>query len=149
MRIDLDVRRVWKCPQCGGRRKTAGAVTSLRCTCRPQGVLMQLQEQRREVKKFPYPADEPTDTIDTDTLDSDRVEVEPTDADSSQPDTGRPSDGDTPHVEEQLAETGSEADTSDERATEAPVAEKSAEERPAEGSADDPNSDVSEQTDAP
>lgn len=32
-RQKFDVRRVWQCPACGRRRKTAGSVVSVRCTC--------------------------------------------------------------------------------------------------------------------
>ena len=47
MRIDLDVRRVWECPQCGRRRKAEGSITSLTCICQPEGVRMKLVEGRR------------------------------------------------------------------------------------------------------
>ena len=49
-RIDLDVRRVWRCPVCGRRAKAEGGVTSKRCFCTPEGTWMKLVEERRQIR---------------------------------------------------------------------------------------------------
>jgi hypothetical protein len=49
IRIDLDVRRLWKCPQCGREMKATGVVTSRLCPASGcQGVWMKLVEPLRK-----------------------------------------------------------------------------------------------------
>jgi hypothetical protein len=43
-RLDLDVRRVWRCPRCGKERRLGGEVTAVTCIC---GQSMNLVEERR------------------------------------------------------------------------------------------------------
>lgn len=50
-RIDLDVRRVWRCPRCGRLARTAGGITAQRCHCAEDGTWMQLQPP---VKREPF-----------------------------------------------------------------------------------------------
>ena len=49
MRLALDVRRVWECPECGRRRKTDGHVVAKRCNCQKEGVWMRLIEERGQI----------------------------------------------------------------------------------------------------
>jgi hypothetical protein len=58
LRLDLDVRRVWQCPQCGRERKAGGEVTALRCRCTADGVLMRLVHEPRSGRgNRPHPPD--------------------------------------------------------------------------------------------
>jgi len=59
IRLDNDIRRVWQCPKCQQQMKTGGNVTSNRCRCEPNGVVMALVEPRRQVRTFPAPPLEP------------------------------------------------------------------------------------------
>ena len=43
-RLDLDVRRVWRCPQCGKERRLGGEVTAVACAC---GKAMQIAGEPR------------------------------------------------------------------------------------------------------
>lgn len=52
IRLDLDVRRVWRCPQCGKQRRVGGEVTTVTCTC---GKPMQLVEEGRRRFREPQP----------------------------------------------------------------------------------------------
>jgi hypothetical protein len=52
MRLDLDVRRVWRCPQCGKQRRLGGEATTATCTC---GARMQLAEERHSRFLLPQP----------------------------------------------------------------------------------------------
>jgi hypothetical protein len=47
MRLDLDVRRVWRCPACGHERRTSGDRTMVPCTACPERPLMSLVERKR------------------------------------------------------------------------------------------------------
>ena|ERR1700685_3503645 len=62
MRLDLDVRRVWKCPACGRETRSEGHVVSKLCGCTRDGVAMQLVERPRPKPaiRMPQPAPEPT-----------------------------------------------------------------------------------------
>lgn len=51
LRIDLDVRRIWRCPRCGRVARTSGGVTAQRCRCVDNGTWMQLQQP---VKREPF-----------------------------------------------------------------------------------------------
>ena len=53
LRIDLDVRRVWRCSKCGRIVRTLGQVTAQRCGCTEAAQWMQLQPA---VKKEPFRA---------------------------------------------------------------------------------------------
>ncbi len=55
MRLDLDVRRLWQCPECDRRRKCEGTVVSQRCNCTRNGTWMKLVEERRLVRSFRPP----------------------------------------------------------------------------------------------
>jgi hypothetical protein len=71
MRLDLDVRRVWRCPSCSREIRSDGQVVTRICSCTKEGVAMRLVElPRREPKvripepaepEFPELADFPTD----------------------------------------------------------------------------------------
>ena len=52
LRVELDVRRLWECPQCGRRQKTGGDVVTVRCGCTPQGIQMRLIETGRRIRSF-------------------------------------------------------------------------------------------------
>ncbi len=47
MRLDLDVRRVWECPECHRQMRSEGNATSRICGCTREGVAMRLVELPR------------------------------------------------------------------------------------------------------
>jgi hypothetical protein len=47
LRIDIDVRRVWRCPSCGQTQKLPSSATSARCGCTREGVALRLTEESR------------------------------------------------------------------------------------------------------
>jgi hypothetical protein len=47
MRLDLDVRRVWECPECHRQMRSEGQATSRVCGCTREGVAMRLVELPR------------------------------------------------------------------------------------------------------
>jgi hypothetical protein len=47
MRLDLDVRRVWECPECHRRLRSDGGVVTRICGCTRDGVPMRLVELPR------------------------------------------------------------------------------------------------------
>jgi hypothetical protein len=54
IKLDLDVRRVWRCPKCAREFRLAGEVVARRCGCAEEGVSMQLvsePKRRRPVEK--------------------------------------------------------------------------------------------------
>ena len=53
LRIDLDVRRVWRCAKCGRTTRTAGQVTAQRCGCGDDSQWMRLEPP---VKREPWRA---------------------------------------------------------------------------------------------
>jgi hypothetical protein len=57
IRLDLDVRRRWRCPACGAERKTHGDVTSVACQCSPDAPLMLYVEAARPRRPEPKPYD--------------------------------------------------------------------------------------------
>lgn len=60
MRLDLDVRRVWKCPACGREARSEGHVVTRVCNCTREGVAMRLTEVPRPVPtvRLPTPDDD-------------------------------------------------------------------------------------------
>jgi type IV secretory pathway VirB10-like protein len=57
MRIDLDVRRHWRCPGCGTERHTPGQVTFVRCHFCKDHPAMSLLEQPRPLREPSPPLD--------------------------------------------------------------------------------------------
>ncbi len=55
MRLDLDVRRAWRCPECGAERRTAGDRTVVSCHVCGAGRLMSLVDPVRPLRKPPRP----------------------------------------------------------------------------------------------
>ncbi len=57
LRLDLDVRREWQCPECNRLWKTEGDVISLRCHCHAPGPWMKLIEREHELlaENYPFP----------------------------------------------------------------------------------------------
>lgn len=47
-RIQLDIRRVWECPQCKTRIKMLGNTTHKLCSCQKDGVWMKIVEEPRQ-----------------------------------------------------------------------------------------------------
>lgn len=47
LRIDIDVRRAWRCPVCGQNARLPMDITAPRCPCVREGVPMMLAEGRR------------------------------------------------------------------------------------------------------
>jgi len=66
MRLGLDVRRSWRCPQCGAERKQPADVTSVRCSACSAAPFMQIVEPQRRPRPTPKPLN-PFITIDLDT----------------------------------------------------------------------------------
>jgi hypothetical protein len=66
MRLGLDVRRLWQCPQCGAQRKLPADVTSVRCSACSAAPFMQIVEPPRRPRLAPKPLN-PFLTIDLDT----------------------------------------------------------------------------------
>jgi len=55
MKLNLDVRRRWECPECGRTVKRHGDITSLACDCGDVAVSMRLVEPQREFRPYqPY-----------------------------------------------------------------------------------------------
>lgn len=50
VRLDLDVRRVWRCPACQRERRLAGDHTAVRCSC-PAGAWMQIVSERVPIQR--------------------------------------------------------------------------------------------------
>ena len=66
LRIDLDVRRVWKCSKCDSTRKTEGIVVAQKCGCSEGGDWMQLVEEQKPLPAAaPVIEDEPASGIAT------------------------------------------------------------------------------------
>jgi len=57
MRLDLDVRRVWRCPECGVERRTSGDRTIVSCHACKQTRWMTLVEPQRPVRTLAAPLD--------------------------------------------------------------------------------------------
>ncbi len=57
MRLDLDVRRIWRCPSCDAERRTSGDRTALHCTVCSDRPLMTLIERARPVRPVAQPLD--------------------------------------------------------------------------------------------
>lgn len=57
MRIDFDMRRIWRCPACGSERRAEGKITSLRCNCSSGPTMMKLIEPQRWRPPEQRPAD--------------------------------------------------------------------------------------------
>jgi hypothetical protein len=74
LRVDLDVRRTWRCPRCGRERRAAADVTALTCSCAPDNPRMQLVESQRRVRPEPKPLDLVLN-IDLDAPDADASDV--------------------------------------------------------------------------
>jgi hypothetical protein len=53
-KLTHDVRRTWRCPACGAERKVAGDITSLICSCRPEGTFMTLVAERTVAPRPQY-----------------------------------------------------------------------------------------------
>ncbi|MFM8580712.1 MAG: hypothetical protein ACKOFW_04310, partial [Planctomycetaceae bacterium] len=55
-RVDLDVRRLWRCPRCGREQKAGGQVVSVTCHCAgAERVFMVLQPPAPKVRYVPAP----------------------------------------------------------------------------------------------
>ncbi len=57
LRLHLDVRRLWRCPECGYERRTSGTHTSLRCEECTSAAQMKLVEAQRPERPPPRPLD--------------------------------------------------------------------------------------------
>ena len=70
IRIDLDVRRTWRCSRCGRVTKFLGDVVALRCGCSSEPNWMQLEDLPRRARAVqqavvhPATADEAADAFD-------------------------------------------------------------------------------------
>ena len=84
IRLDLDVRRVWRCPKCQRVLKTAGHITSRRCPIDDE--FMQLDDSaHRAARRFTFPSImiEQVDEVDT-------IDVEHPDTEQPVTDDDRP-----------------------------------------------------------
>ncbi|MCA9044625.1 MAG: hypothetical protein KDA69_09920 [Planctomycetaceae bacterium] len=57
LRVLCDVRRTWKCPQCGYVRRVSAEEASVRCHCKGGETLMVLQEEQRRHRPVVSPLD--------------------------------------------------------------------------------------------
>lgn len=69
LRLPLEVRRTWLCPQCGKERKVPGDQAQVRCGCTADGVLMKLVQEPvsvvlRSLDPRPIPAPSPKRSTD-------------------------------------------------------------------------------------
>gem|GEM_PF-1903191 len=57
LRLDIDVRRVWRCAACGAERRVGAQVTVVRCQCdgRPAMKLIEGQRKERPLKELGSP----------------------------------------------------------------------------------------------
>jgi hypothetical protein len=57
MRLDLDIRRVWRCPACSREMRSEGKEVGRTCGCTKEGVAMRLVELPRPkpVVRIPEP----------------------------------------------------------------------------------------------
>lgn len=53
IRIQNDVRRMWRCPECGYERRAHADQTSIRCHCEKEGAFMKLVEAPRKPRPEP------------------------------------------------------------------------------------------------
>lgn len=60
-RIDLDVRRIWKCSRCGRVAKYLGDVVALRCSCGAEPAWMQLSDAPRRPRAVQHAVVHPAD----------------------------------------------------------------------------------------
>ena len=94
-RIANDVRRVWRCPDCGRDRKFPGTVVSARCACTSTKPWMKLiaEPQQRgflvprliEPAVIPSPPDSETDPSETETIVEKTPETQPITPSTEQP----------------------------------------------------------------
>ncbi len=57
MRLDLDVRRVWRCPECGIERRSSGDRTVMACHVCKSSQLMSLVDPQRASRSIAPPLD--------------------------------------------------------------------------------------------
>ncbi|MFG0333599.1 MAG: hypothetical protein ACF8TS_09580 [Maioricimonas sp. JB049] len=57
LRLDLEVRRLWRCPKCGFERRVPARQVTVTCGCTDSGTFMQLIEPKRAVRAEPPPLD--------------------------------------------------------------------------------------------
>ncbi|MEW4527156.1 hypothetical protein [Maioricimonas sp. JC845] len=57
LRLDLEVRRLWRCPKCGLERRVPDREVTVICDCTESGTFMQLIEPKRTVRAEPPPLD--------------------------------------------------------------------------------------------
>ena len=55
LRIEIDVRRVWRCPTCGQNQRWPTDITAPRCFCVRDGVPMKLAEGQRSGRLYLRP----------------------------------------------------------------------------------------------
>jgi len=81
IRLDLDVRRVWRCPSCQRVLKTAGHITGRRCPI--DGAFMKLDDSaQRAARRFSFP---PISIDDDETVVVEEPPDQPMDDDDDRP----------------------------------------------------------------
>jgi hypothetical protein len=100
MRLDLDVRRVWRCPACGREARSEGQTVVRLCGCTREGVAMRLVE---------LPRPKPTVRVQPASPDPDIPELAdfPTDIPVNPPAKGSPASLEDTENTEPSDETGS------------------------------------------
>ncbi len=86
LRVRLDVRRLWVCPQCGRRVRAVGSVTSRVCTnpSHQEAIWMQLVEERPQPPTHAPPTEPPAPAA--------SMEIPPAPADESPPQSAAAND---------------------------------------------------------
>ena len=84
IRLDLDVRRVWRCPKCQRVLKTAGHITSRRCPIDDE--FMQLDDSaQRAARRFTFPSITIEQVDEVDTIDVEHPDTEQPVTDDDRP----------------------------------------------------------------
>ena len=84
IRLDLDVRRVWRCPKCQRVLKTAGPIPSRRCPIDDE--FMQLDDSaHRAARRFTFPSITIEQVDEVDTIDVEHPDTEQPVTDDDRP----------------------------------------------------------------
>jgi|GEM_PF-3540526 len=98
LRIEMDVRRCWRCPACGREARVPAWETALRCACRSPGVWMKLIEPTP--RPTPYVAPPLYDDADTHAPEEPEMEAAPADEPAGEAHSDNGPDAPPPEAED-------------------------------------------------
>lgn len=104
LKLDLDVRRLWKCPQTGETIRLSGDIVSKTTQVKGETVFMQLVEEKRKLHEDPYHFDF-SETAVSDQSSSERAAAAARSLDSDETEADQPA----PAAEESTPDTVSES----------------------------------------